>query len=180
MKKAGFVLVMIAVILIALEAAVSAYESRNNCKLFIISMSDVLRSNLVFILVPFLIGAASLLFLIYKIRESRKGKWLPVTVMVISCGFLAFFLSLAISSKNIGARVYSEKSPDGRHTMYYIKRTDDANEEYRLYYRRTGVISYEDSFRRISIAEGSPEIHWGSDCISYDGREYEYSSYGDN
>ena len=180
MKKIGFSLVMTAVILTALEVAASAYGSKNNCKLFILGMSDVLRSNLLFILVPLLVGIASLLLLTYKVRGSKSGKWLPAASMILCCGFLAICSSLAKSSGSIGSRVYSEKSPDGKHTMYYIRRTDDANEEYRLYYRRTGVISYEDSFHRISIAEGSPEIQWGSDCITYDGRKYEYSSYGDD
>ena len=157
-----------------------AYSHTTGESVFLLGMSDRLISNMGFWLAPFFFGLSFMCLLLWMIDRKRKKKWIPVTCMSLFFGIFLIITLVIVkegSFESAGSLVRKQKSPDGHHAVYYTYGNRFSKSGYRVYYRRTGMFTYERIFDSYSFLGEDAAIGWKDDCFSYEGHDYEYSYY---
>lgn len=148
-------------------------DSSTKDLILILGFREAFVEWVLFLLVPFFLGAASFALFIEKIKngEKNKGLWLFGTFVLVGSAVLMFCMS-----KNdeiyVGSR--EVKSPGGRHSVIYITKDTRSGKTYN-YYRRVGTFTYEYLF----ASDEPAEIEWGDQFFNVDGKQYPCSPYDD-
>jgi hypothetical protein len=130
-------------------------------------MPENFISNLCFVGVPLFIGAAAVISLVERIRENRNGIIILGFVALLCGGALG--LIYAISSGHIGDFMHEMESPDGKHSVYYVRNKYSGDVEWlrkgdgHVYY----IIKRTDS-------GALDDIEWKDDALSVDGETFGY------
>ena len=94
-------------------------------------------------------------------KRQYGGKRLP---SVLSLVFLIF------GTNWLGESLVSMKSPDGKHTLYYVD-GEGGEKESRSVYRKSGMFEYE----RIFYSDKSfSDFQWAEDGVEHNGKIFKY------
>ena len=180
MKVLSIISSLFAAVCLLLFIIAESYNRTTGESVFLLGMSDRLMINMGFWLAPFFFGLSFMFLLLWMIDRKKKKKWIPVTGMSLFFGiFLIITLVIAKEGgfESAGSLVRKQKSPDGHHAVYYTYGNHLSKSGYRVYYRRTGMFTYERIFDSYSFQDDDAAIEWKDDCFSYEGKDFEYSSY---
>lgn len=102
-----------------------------------------------------------------------------ILAILIGAALVAFFVVVAFSKgvSNMGEIVHKVKSPDKAHAFYYYKKDTGLKLDTYIYFRRTGMFTYEPLFK--CFDEPVPELEWTEKSIVFMGEKFAYSSYGE-
>ena len=131
-------------------------------------MPENLISNLCFTGAPLFLGAASVISLVDRIRNDKGGKVIIGIVAFLCVGMLG--LIYAITGGSLGYFMHKIESPDGKHTVYYVRNKNDGDVAWLrkldgskyYYFRHTDTDAIE------SIEWMDDKLSVGGETISYD------------
>ena len=152
---------------------VGFFDSITKDLILIFGFREAFVEWVLFLLVPFFLGAASFALFIEKIKngEKHKGLWLFGAFVLVGSAVLMFCLS---KDDDIYVRAHKVVSPGGRHSVSYIAK-DTGSGRKCVYYRRVGTFTYEYLF----ASDEPVEIEWGDAMFNVDGKQFPCSPYDD-
>ncbi|MCR4793690.1 MAG: hypothetical protein K5898_00630 [Ruminococcus sp.] len=101
-------------------------------------------------------------------KRQYGGKKLPFVLSLVFLGAVGFSL-LVFGTDWLGESLETMKSPDGKHSLYYID-GEDGETESRSVYRKSGVFEYE----RIFYSDDNfSDFEWSEDGVEHDGKNFE-------
>ncbi|SEH79972.1 hypothetical protein SAMN02910265_02756 [Ruminococcus flavefaciens] len=152
---------------------VGFFDSITKDLILIFGFREAFVEWVLFLLVPFFLGAASFALFIEKIKngEKHKGLWLFGAFVLVGSAVLMFCLS---KDDDIYVRAHKVVSPGGRHSVSYIAK-DTGSGRKCVYYRRVGTFTYEYLF----ASDEPVEIEWGDAMLNVDGKQFPCSPYDD-
>ena len=159
---------------ICILAMLTLYLSRNKelMKAFF-GITETMAENICFVLAPALFGTAALLGFIEKCRDGGKHKALMLCGTILC--YLMVVLIIALCGTKIGSPLKKFKSPDNKHTLYYMDYTTDEGNEKRVFFVRKNIIEYDPVFGMRD--KDTDNIEWEDDYFLYHGWRYKYSEY---
>ena len=102
-------------------------------------------------------------------KRQYGGKRLPSVLSLVFLGALGFSF-LVFGTDWLGESLGSLKSPDGKHTLYYIEGSSDDRGS-RSVYRKNGMFEYE----RIFYSDKSfSDFKWSDDGVEHNGKVFKY------
>ncbi len=136
-------------------------------------MPENFISNLCFVGVPLFIGAAAVIALVERIRANKNGVLILGFVALLCGGALG--LIYAISGLHLGYFMHELESPDGKHSVYYVRDKETGDVEWlrkgdgHIYY----IIKSTDS-------GALDDVEWKDDALSVDGETFGYDLLDNN
>lgn len=100
-------------------------------------------------------------------KRQYGGKRLPSVLSLVFLGALGFSF-LVFGTDWLGESLRSMKSPDGRHTLYYID-GENGEKESRSVYRKNGTFEYERIFYS---DKGLSDFEWNDDGVEHNGKTF--------
>ena len=102
-------------------------------------------------------------------KRQYGGKRLPSVLSLVFLGALGFSF-LIFGTDWLGESLVSMKSPDGKHTLYYVDGESDEKES-RSVYRKSGMFEYE----RIFYSDKSfSDFKWSENGVEHNGQIFKY------
>lgn len=130
-------------------------------------MPESLISNLCFIGIPLFIGAAAVISLVERIRANKNGVIILGFVALICGGALG--LIYAISGFHIGYFMRELESPNGNHSVYYVRNKETGDV---AWLRKGNGHTYY--IIKSTDTGALDDIEWKDDALFLDGEIFEY------
>ncbi len=144
-------------------------------KLFVFRLSGSLWCDIFLVAALALLVALCVMTLIQRSRDGGKRLLLWIGTFLFLIPLLFSLLPVMDDIKRFGT-LQEMKSPDGKHTLYYLEMADESTGvSCKVCYRREGLVTYEKLF----IMDPAREImlQWGDTWFMYRTTTYEYSDY---